>query len=366
MTRRLRVGLLSPEWPNQHHDSGGVAHYAYRLAAELASLVDLTIVTLAGADPLPGAHMVHLPRSPSRLSRYYATPLRARHVVSRLEIDLLHAFGDDWALRHPGAPVVRTFLGSSLHEARSSSGLRRYNHYLLSALEHVSARRADVRLAIGADSEREFDCHYLVPPVVRTPRIGEVPRSPSPRIVFVGTFAGRKRGWLAERLADDAAQALGRTVEFVAVAPTSDRHRWSSTTTVVSGAEDDDVMRQIAGAWLLVAPSTYEGFGIPAFEALSVGVRVVARSNPGSAYIGSLVQNDRILATCDSDAELLPAVIRAIESGPQLSAAESAVATDVVERLIERGSPTFLVETVYPGAMQALRLDARRASPTGR
>lgn len=355
MSRPLRVALLSLEWPNAHHDSGGVAHYAYRLAAELATLVDLTVVTLSGADPLPGARMVHVARANSRLRRYYFAPLGARSLVSRLDVDVLHAFGDDWALRHGGVPIVRTFLGSSRHEARSSTGLRRYNHYVLSALEHLSARRADVRLAIGADSDQEFACHYLVPPVVGTSRLAAPPKAPNPRIVFVGTFAGRKRGWLAERLADEASKALGQPVELVAVAPDSDRARWSSTTTVICGADDDEVMGHIAAAWLLLAPSTYEGFGIPAFEALSVGVRVVATGNPGSEYIAARVGHGGVLTTCDSDDELLPATVRAIEAGPQLTRTEEAAAAAAVEELLRRGSPGFLVGTVYPRAIRSAR-----------
>lgn len=354
------MALLSLEWPSVNHHTGGVAHYAYRLAARLAVLVDLTVVTLEGGQELPGASVVYLPRSPSRLGRYYRAPLLLRKVVRHLDVDVIHALGDDWALSARGVPVVRTFPGSSLHEARASSGLRRYNHYVLALSEQISARRATVRLAIGVDSQEEFACDYLVPPVVDTLQPPRGTTSAVPRIVFVGPFTGRKRGWLAERLARDASRSLGRPVELVVVGPEADRHHWASTTTVVAGADDDEVARRIANAWLLVAPSTYEGFGLPAFEALTVGVRVVATSNPGADYLGAVVGDPRLFATCAADEQLLPAVLRALEAGPTLSEAESAAASTAVADLTDRGSPDFLVDTVYPLALH------RRTVGTGR
>ena len=37
MNERLRVALLTLEWPSPQHHTGGVGHYAHRLATELAS-----------------------------------------------------------------------------------------------------------------------------------------------------------------------------------------------------------------------------------------------------------------------------------------------------------------------------------------
>lgn len=352
MNERLRVALLTLEWPSPQHHTGGVGHYAHRLATELANLVDVTVITLAGGENLPDVKAVELPRSSSRLVRYYVTPMRLRRLVRDLDVDIIHAFGDDWALPSSGVPVVRTFHGSSLREARSSSGLRRYNHYVLALLEHLSARRAEVRLAVGVDSEKEFSAHYLVPPVVALRGRPRTPKSATPNVVFVGSFAGRKRGWLAERLSHEAAQALGQPVQLVAIAPESDRNLWGPHTTVVSGADDDEVMRRIAHAWLLVAPSTYEGFGLPAFEALSAGVRVVATANPGAEYLRSVVADPLLFATCDLDDELLPAVLRALEAGPRLSETEQAAGAAAVTELVRRGSPEFLRDTVYPLALR--------------
>ncbi len=55
----------------------------------------------------------------------------------------------------------------------------------------------------------------------------------------------------------------------------------------VTPDEDDDVQALIAEAWVLLAPSAYEGFGIPAWEAMMAGTAVVATANPGIDYLAA-------------------------------------------------------------------------------
>jgi len=38
-------------------------------------------------------------------------------------------------------------------------------------------------------------------------------------------------------------------------------------------------------AWVVAAPSTYEGFGLPYLEAMSCGTAVIATPNPGSREV---------------------------------------------------------------------------------
>lgn len=342
-TPRLRVTLVTPEWPGEHH-SGGVARYAQRLAQELASLVELTVVTAeANHAELAGATVVHVAQRTGRFDRYYRLPFRLRKAVADSDPHVVHSFGDDWAL--PRAwPMVRTFHGSALQEARASSGLRRLNHYLLALLEQLSSRKANYRVAVGTDSLEEFRCDTVMPPVVRLTRLSE--RSTEPTVIFLGSFDGRKRGKLVASAVERIRSQELPKLRLVVVGPEADRRHWPSFTQHHSGLDDTAVQQLIGEAWVLAAPSTYEGFGIPVFEALSLGTPAVTSRTPGSEFIEKHLLGRRGLtfATEDELAENLLAYLTAStlrhEDIPEAQ----------VEGLLKLGSTSRLVDEIYPAA----------------
>lgn len=336
---------------------GGVGRYAYRLATELRERVDLTVVTLEGGRSLDGVHMEYVPRRHTRFERYYRTPLGLRSTLERLAPDLIHSFGDDWGIRRGVAPRVRTFHGSARREAWASTGARRANHLVLAALEHRSAGLSDARVAIAPDTMETFRCQFLMPPVV--PVAIDAHRTPSadPTITFIGSFRGRKRGWLAQHSVEDARRSSGRQVGLHVIGPAADAGNWAPWVTHHAGLGDRDVLRVVADSWLLVAPSEYEGFGIPVYEALSLGVPALASSTPGSEFISSLVGPSRSL-TLSSDAELSGRIHEAVTRGPELSTSEQVASARAVQEMLRLGSPRRLVEEIYPSV---LRGDARGA-----
>lgn len=345
---RLRVTLVSLEWPGSEH-VGGVGRYAYRLANELKALVDLTVLTFDGAEPIEGVRFVTLPRPRGRFERYYKLPFRVRNAVHQLGGDVVHAFGDDWALRKAhSVKIVRTFHGSAWGEAKSSSGLRRVNHVVLAALEQLASMRADVKIAVGPDSMKEFRCQYLMPPVSRV-RVTGAERSAHPRVVFIGSHEGRKRGYLAERAASEAARAIGREVSLDVVGPPDDAGRWSlAGTSHHANASDAEVAELIERAWLLVAPSSYEGFGIPMYEGLALGTGVVVTTNPGARYIASIAEdiNTRAFTLAATEHEFIRAVEERLDLGP-LRSTDAEDAQAIAEKIRHAGSAARLVADLY-------------------
>lgn len=336
----LRVTWLATTWPREGTHTGGVGRYVERLAAEVRELVDLTVVGPFGARRMDGVGMVELPQARSRWANYYMLPLQARSIVAATGPDVVHAHGDDWALRGD-VPVVRTFYGRSLSEARSSTGLRKANHYLLAATEAVSRRRAALRLAIAPESFEAFGCHALVPPLVgmtdppaRTP-------SPAPTVLFIGSHQGRKRGWLAEQAVADAVAELGRPVQLRVVGPRDDAASWRSDTVHLAGLDDRQVSAELAAAWVLLAPSEYEGFGIPTVEALRAHVPVISTPNPGSRYISTT--NAALPLALAADGEIARTLAYRLSRGPAPSQDERVAADEVVCTLLEKASPSKLV-----------------------
>lgn len=342
----MKVTLICLEWPTSEH-SGGVSRYAYRLAQGLRELVDLTIVTVDSGLDLPGATMVKVPSSSSRFSRYYVSPLHIRASLKSIDSEIIHSFGDDWMLGSSKTPLVRTFFGSSWSEAKSSTGLRRLNHAVLAVTEKISQWRAATRIAIAPESMELFDCQFLMPPVTSVPMQPERVPSPNPSVVFVGSFYGRKRGHLVEQAVEDASHSLGQKVTLQVVGPESDRDNWAKGTMHVSGASDDEVQRLINDSWVLMAPSQYEGFGIPAFEALALGVPVIATSNPGSRYLAELTKESGALTVVDDDSLLSVRLYERLRQGPTLQSRDYTAAQMAIAEIVEAASAQRLVGSIY-------------------
>jgi glycosyltransferase involved in cell wall biosynthesis len=98
-----------------------------------------------------------------------------------------------------------------------------------------------------------------------------------PYLLAVGTVEPRKNlPLLAEAY---VRSGLGASHDLVAVG----RQGWGTLPAevhVVSGLDDASVADMYAGASALVLPSLYEGFGLPAVEAMQLGTRVVCSDLP--------------------------------------------------------------------------------------
>ena len=349
----MRITFISLEWPHEGH-VGGVGRYAFRLATYLATApgIELTVITFQGGTPLKVATMLYIPRPRHRAGRFYGAPLRVRKVVKASRPDVVHSFGDDWAIAaHTRVPLVRTFHGSALAEARSSTGLRRLNHYVLAVTEQLSALRADHKIGVGPESVTTFSCDDLMPPITEVWPSKSISKSDEPSVAFVGSYEGRKRGYLVANAVASASRKIGRPVSLTVIGPASDKASWPGTTRHVAGASDDTVKQIIQTSWVLMAPSLYEGFGIPAFEALSLGTPVIASSNPGSEYMLSLTEPAGSLQI-HSDDDLADALAARLAGGPSIEEPEDAGRRIAVERLTTLASPRRLIEEIYPRAQR--------------
>lgn len=349
----MRVTMLCLEWPSSKH-SGGVARYAYRMASGLCKLVDLTIVTIEGGLDLPGARIVQIRKPRSRFDRYYWLPFVARAAVLRQGPDIIHSFGDDWPFVRRTVPVIRSFFGSSWSEAKSSSGIRRLNHAILALTEKFSQLRSTVRIAIAPETMDIFNCHRLMPPVTEV-EVHDRRPSASPSAVFIGSFGGRKRGQVAERAVQEVSKKLGRDITLTVIGPNSDRQSWHSDTRHISGASDREVAQIISQSWVLLSPSLYEGFGIPVFEALSLGVAAIASDNPGSNYFESLCKERGAFALAKSDLEFVAILEQRILDGPSLARVDFDGGQKAVHRMLELASISRLVDEVYAPLVQVGR-----------
>lgn len=349
----MRVIWICLDWPSSTSHSGGVGRYVSRLAARMRDLVDLTIVTHMDADDLDGVTMVKVPISGSRLDRFYRAPFRVNWAVKQIPADLIHAHGDDWALR-TSVPVIRTFHGSSWSEARTSGGLRRYNHVILGALEHLSAWKAAKKIAIAPESARAFRCDTIMPPLGDVPPALERRPSDKPSVIFIGLYHGRKRGYLVQDAVAYASRELGRDVRLIVVGPANDAVNWGPTVEHFSGLSDREVREKVASAWALMAPSSYEGFGIPTVEGLAMGVPVVSSPNPGTNFISGLADCHLPLLVVGNEERLGDALLGRLQAGPHLSEEEAHSAARWCEQLYGMAAPERL-KAIYDEVITSAR-----------
>jgi glycosyltransferase involved in cell wall biosynthesis len=341
--QKLKVAMVCFEWPNSTGHTGGVGRYVHRLAQSLKDHVDLTVFTFDGGEVIEGVEFVFIRRPMSRFGRFYLSPVMLTFKLSVREFDIVHAHGDDWAVARRKS-IVRSFYGSSRSEARSSRGLRRWNHYILWLLEAYSSKRSAITVAIAPESKKEFGTDFLIPPLAALPTDVEPAPRDIPTFVFVGSFEGRKRGWLAADAVDRLRKQLNIEIDLVVIGPKEDAGKWPDFVRHCSGLDDDSVLSLLIGAWALLAPSSYEGFGIPTVEALNVPIRVIASRNPGNDYFAAMAEVDLPLHRAETEDQFVDLVSDSVERGRHLKTAEVEAAGNFIDRLVYDSSHLRFLE----------------------
>ncbi len=259
----------------------------HRLAAALAQHGHEVVVYayVAPDDPtLP--YRVHRlrPRAlgTSKVGRQYAGPwlMNLHRFASH---DVLHLHGDDWFFWHRDIPTVRTFHGSAFFEAITAGSMRRrIDQSVIAGLEQVSRRLATAAFGVGPDSELLVGPDGTLPGGIDPPKKSSDPPSGAPSILFVGTWAGRKRGAFLWRAFRDVVRPSVPNAELWMVSDrceTIEGVRWYPHP---SEAELGNLYRS---AWVFCLPSAYEGFGLPYIEAMGFGVPIVATPNFGALSV---------------------------------------------------------------------------------
>ena len=125
---------------------------------------------------------------------------------------------------------------------------------------------------------------------------------------------------------------IGRPQPGGRVAKTLERLGLEDIVTTVSGVSDEELARLYGEAEVAVVPSLYEGFSLPAIEAMSCGVAVVATTGGALPEVVGKDGETGLLVTPD-DPEALAAAIRRLLDDAELRSRLGAAGR---ERVISR------------------------------
>jgi glycosyltransferase involved in cell wall biosynthesis len=112
---------------------------------------------------------------------------------------------------------------------------------------------------------------------------------------------------------------IGRPTEGGRVARTIERLGLGSVVRCESGISDDELAGLYAEAQVAVVPSLYEGFSLPAIEAMACGVPLLATTGGALPEVVG-TDGDTGLLVAPDDPEALAAGIRCIMDDPELAA----------------------------------------------
>ena len=373
----LRVAMLA--YRGKPH-VGGQGVYVSRLSAALTDLghrvtvlggppypeLDrrVSLVKLGGLDIWAPPHPMRKPRArelkdwidvaehlsfvTGNFSEPMAFSLRAwRHLRRRHgEFDVVHdnqtlGWGILGLLRQ-GWPLLETIHHPitvdrrlELAHARTLAeqlGKRRW--YAFTKMQTQVAKRLPRVLTVSESSKRDIVSDYGVPPErIQVVAVGVDPELFAPR-PEVARIPGRL---ITTASADVTMKGLSFLLEAVAKLRT-ERHveltiigraksdsaasraiselGLADAITFVSGVSDDRIVELYAEAELAVVPSLYEGFSLPAIEAMSCGVPLVATTGGALPEVAG-THGETCFLTEPGDAEALAAVLRDALDDPE-------------------------------------------------
>jgi glycosyltransferase involved in cell wall biosynthesis len=215
----------------------------------------------------------------SRIKRKFV-PARKFKEIKTDQYDIVHYHGDDYLCRG-ASNRVRTFYGSALQEAINATNPARFFYQALFYLfEWISSLKKGTSVAISKNTVFSL-------PLIRLQISCAVSleqfhpgkqKTPYPSILFVGDLDSRKRGKLLLSVFEK--EVLPEYPECILTVVGS-RNCSGSNVRYCGNIPVTDLIEEYQKSWICCIPSSYEGFGVPAIEAMACGTPVVATRNAG-------------------------------------------------------------------------------------
>ncbi len=294
----MNIAFFQRELPSTAYN--GVATQVHDLANSLIELGEkVTVFTLSAKphDALYECVTLKLPQFVVKskfLKRFMLGLFFA--LVNTDKFDLIHAHGDNF-LMFGKKPVVRTFYGSAIMEFKNATTVRRKIAQALTIpLEWVGYLASSVSVIISPKTAEHLPGrHILIPCGVNRKLFYPSATKPSiPSLLYVGGLHDRKQG----RLLISIFSSLKTAYPGVRLRIVGPDFISADGIECIGPVDRLTLTNLYREAWILISPSKYEGFGLPALEAMSCGTPVIATINDGSIY---LLDNGKYGILCKPD-----------------------------------------------------------------
>lgn len=272
----------------------GIARYALELARRMPALEPAwRFIGLAPKAGLPDDLGALTPRIPLvRASSEFLSPLEQATLTAdlvRARADLVHATSFSLPALWPGK-LVATIHDANHLALPESSSMSRTAYYRLvvgprarkaEALITVSEfSRAELSLHLGLPPERLQVIYNGVDPSFHVPPSAELDEFRARRGLPARYFAaiGNQKAFKNLQVLLPIAEGLPAPLVLLAGRGAKRTLGFNDATLELSPLPDDELVRFYAAALAVLIPSRYEGFGLPAVEALACGAPVIASS----------------------------------------------------------------------------------------
>ncbi len=273
----------------------GIARYALELARRLPALEpSWHFEGLVGPGFDPEQLGALAPRVPLvRTSTEFLSPLEQPSlaaVLRKARPDLFHATSFSLPALWSGRLVA------TLHDANhlaltESTSLAKTAYYRLVVAPR--AKRAEALITVSAFSRRELSAHLGLAPerlqvifngvdeAFRPPPLRELDDFRARRGLPAKYFAviGSTKAFKNLSVLTSIAESLPAPLVLLAGRGAKRVLGFGDSTIELAPLPDEDLVRLYAGAVAVLVPSRYEGFGLPALEAMACGAPVIASSS---------------------------------------------------------------------------------------
>jgi glycosyltransferase involved in cell wall biosynthesis len=275
---------------------GGIGQYTFQLLSSLRRARPQWKITLAISESASEAfkHIdgisLLLIRAESRRSRFMHHHLWLRFVCKRF--DVLHSVGNIGMIACPIPQVI------TLHDSYENVSPERFHpikRAMMRFLISRSGREAKTVIAVSQNTSRDISRFYphlqakvrVIYSGNRFPVIGAGPSTPENYFLFVGTLEPGKNLELLIRALATMADDSGTHLKVVGGQGWRQSHlpklmeslNIQSRVDFLGFVGDTDLIELYRHSLALVLPSHYEGFGLPAIEAMACGCPALLADN---------------------------------------------------------------------------------------